>query len=163
RLEFSPVLPFGGDETVPLRGGALAWFLDRKAAAFVYGLRLHTVTLFVFRPDGLPWPTTGWERAGGREGYRAGARGFTVVLWGARACAAPPVALRRPGGGCWGPPGRRGRLAPPGTQKPLKGGPPGRPGGDRLSPAGPRRGPPPPPGGPRPRRKKRQKPRGAAP
>jgi len=81
RLEFSPVLPFGGDETVPLRGGALAWFLDRKAAAFVYGLRLHTVTLFVFRPDGLPWPTTGWERAGGREVYRAGARGFTVVLW----------------------------------------------------------------------------------
>jgi anti-sigma factor RsiW len=81
RLEFSPVLPFAGDAAVPLRGGALAWFLDRKAAAFVYGLRLHTVTLFVFRPDGLPWPTTGWERAGGREVYRSGARGFTVVLW----------------------------------------------------------------------------------
>ena len=81
RLEFSPVLPFGGDETVPLRGGALAWFLDRKAAAFVYGLRLHTVTLFVFRPDGLPWPTAGWERRAGREVYRAGSRGFTVVLW----------------------------------------------------------------------------------
>jgi anti-sigma factor RsiW len=81
RLEFSPVLPFSGDRDVPLRGGALAWFVDRKAAAFVYGLRLHTVTLFVFRPDGLPWPTTGGERAGGREVYRASERGFTVVLW----------------------------------------------------------------------------------
>ena len=81
RLEFSPVLPFAGDDGVPLRGGALAWFLDRKAAAFVYGLRLHTVTLFVFRPEGLPWPSTGWERAGAHEVYRSGARGFTVVLW----------------------------------------------------------------------------------
>jgi len=81
RLEFSPVLSFGGDRDVPLRGGALAWFLDRKAAAFVYGLRRHTVTLFVFRPEGLPWPTTGWERAGERDVYRSGARGFTVVMW----------------------------------------------------------------------------------
>ena len=81
RLDFSPVLPFAGDGDVPLRGGALAWFLDRKAAAFVYGLRLHTVTLFVFRSDGLPWPTTGWERAGGHDIYRDGARGFTVVMW----------------------------------------------------------------------------------
>ena len=81
RLEFSPVLPFAGDSDVPLRGGALAWFLDRKAAAFVYGLRLHTVTLFVFRPEGLPWPTTGWQRAGAREVYRASERGYTVILW----------------------------------------------------------------------------------
>jgi len=81
RLEFSPVLRFGGDDRVPLRGGALAWFLDRKAAAFVYGLRLHTVTLFVFRPDGLPWPTSGGERVGTREVYRSTARGFTVLLW----------------------------------------------------------------------------------
>ena len=81
RLEFSPVLPFAGDNDVPLRGGALSWFLDRKAAAFVYGLRLHTVTLFVFRPDGLPWPTTGWQRAGAQEVYRGSERGYTVILW----------------------------------------------------------------------------------
>ena len=81
RLEFAPVLSFAGDNEIPLRGGALAWFVDRKAAAFVYGLRLHTVTLFVFRPDGLPWPTSGWQRAGEREVYRASGRGFTVVLW----------------------------------------------------------------------------------
>ncbi|HZF04889.1 MAG TPA: hypothetical protein VE932_11230 [Patescibacteria group bacterium] len=81
RLDFSPVLPFGGDREVPLHGGALAWFLDRRAAAFVYGLRLHTVTLFVFRPDGLPWPTTGWQRAGAHDVYRDSTRGFTVVMW----------------------------------------------------------------------------------
>jgi anti-sigma factor RsiW len=81
RLEFAPVLSFAGDSEIPLRGGALAWFHDRKAAAFVYGLRLHTVTLFVFRPDDLPWPTSGWQRAGDRDVYRANARGYTVVLW----------------------------------------------------------------------------------
>ena len=81
RLDFSPVLPFVGDREVPLRGGALAWFLDRRAAAFVYGLRLHTVTLFVFRPDGLPWPSTGWQRAGAHDVYRDSGRGFTVVMW----------------------------------------------------------------------------------
>jgi len=97
RLEFSPVVPFGGDAEVPLRGGALAWFLDRKAAVFVYGLRLHTVTLFVFRPEGLPWPTTGWQRAGGREVYRSGARGFTVVLWRAHGLGYALVSDADPG------------------------------------------------------------------
>ncbi|HEV8474097.1 MAG TPA: hypothetical protein VGR82_15075 [Methylomirabilota bacterium] len=81
RLDFSPVLPFAGDRDVPLRGGALAWFVDRKAAAFVYGLRLHTVSLFVFRADALPWPTTGWRRVGARDVFSAQTRGFTVVLW----------------------------------------------------------------------------------
>jgi anti-sigma factor RsiW len=81
RLDFSPVVPFGGDAAVPLRGGALAYFVDRKAAALVYGLRLHTVTLFVFRPDGLPWPTRDLHRVGGNDVYRAQSRGFTVLLW----------------------------------------------------------------------------------
>jgi anti-sigma factor RsiW len=81
RLDFAPALPFAGDGDVPLRGGTLAWFLDRKAAAFVYGLRLHTVTLLVFRDEGLPWPSSGWQRVGSRDVHRASARGFTVVLW----------------------------------------------------------------------------------
>ena len=81
RLDFSPVVPFAGDATVPLRGGALAYFVDRKAAAFVYALRLHTVTLFVFRPDGLPWPTRDLQRVGGHDVYPASSRGFTVLLW----------------------------------------------------------------------------------
>jgi len=81
RLDFSPVVPFAGDATVPLRGGALAYFQDRRAAAFVYGLRQHTVTLLVFRAEGLPWPRTGLARIGRFEAYRAQARGFTVILW----------------------------------------------------------------------------------
>jgi anti-sigma factor RsiW len=81
RLDFAPVVAFAGDAEVPLRGGALAYFLDRKAAAFVYGLRRHTVTLFVFRPDGLPWPERGLERVDDTDLYRTQQRGFTVVLW----------------------------------------------------------------------------------
>jgi anti-sigma factor RsiW len=81
RLDFSPVVPFAGDTTVPLRGGALAYFQDRRAAAFVYALRQHTVTLLVFRPDGLPWPSTDLARVGRLEVYRAQTRGFTVILW----------------------------------------------------------------------------------
>ena len=81
RLDFAPVVPFAGDATVPLRGGALAYFRDRRAAAFVYGLRQHTVTLLVFRAEGLPWPSTGLTRIGRLEAYRAQMRGFTVILW----------------------------------------------------------------------------------
>jgi anti-sigma factor RsiW len=75
------VVPFAGDTTVPLRGGALAYFQDRRAAAFVYGLRQHTVTLLVFRPEGLPWPSTRLTRVGRVEAYRAQTRGVTVMLW----------------------------------------------------------------------------------
>jgi anti-sigma factor RsiW len=81
RLDFAPVVAFGGDAEVPLRGGALAYFLDRKAAAFVYGLRQHTVTLFVFRAEGLPWPERALEQVGGAAVYHTQQRGFTVVLW----------------------------------------------------------------------------------
>jgi len=81
RLDFSPVVPFAGDETVPLRGGALAYFEDRRAAAFVYGLRQHTITLLVFRAERLPWPRTDLVRLGNVEAYRTQTRGFTVILW----------------------------------------------------------------------------------
>ena len=81
RLDFAPVVPFAGDATVPLRGGALAYFRDRRAAAFVYGLRQHTITLLVFRSEGLSWPSTGLTRVGGVDVYRTQARGFTVILW----------------------------------------------------------------------------------
>jgi anti-sigma factor RsiW len=81
RLDFAPVVPFSGDATVPLRGGALAYFRDRRAAAFIYGLRQHTITLLVFRADGLPWPRRGLARIGGLDAYRTHERGFTVILW----------------------------------------------------------------------------------
>jgi anti-sigma factor RsiW len=81
RLDFAPVVAFGGDADYPLQGGAVAWFVDRKAAAFVFKRRLHVISLFVFRADGLPWAAHGAERIGGVEATPATARGFNVLLW----------------------------------------------------------------------------------
>jgi anti-sigma factor RsiW len=36
RLDFAPVVRFLGDEEFPLAGGAIGYFLDRKAAVFVF-------------------------------------------------------------------------------------------------------------------------------
>ena len=81
KLDFAPRIRFAGDEEFPLRGGAVGYFVDRKAAALVYGRRLHSISLFVFKADGLPWPTAKLEPAGGAEVYRTSARGFNVLLW----------------------------------------------------------------------------------
>jgi anti-sigma factor RsiW len=75
RLDFAPVVPFEGDADFPLRGGAVGYFLDRKAAVFVYAHRLHPISLFVFRADGLPWPTKDGH------GLSADERGFNLVMW----------------------------------------------------------------------------------
>jgi anti-sigma factor RsiW len=73
RLDFAPVVTFEGDADFPLKGGAVEYFLDRRAAVFVYGRRLHTVSLFVFRPEGVALPARGRaERS---------VRGFNVILW----------------------------------------------------------------------------------
>ncbi len=56
QIDFAPVVPFAGDADFPLRGGAVERFLDRKAAVVVYGRRRHTISLLVFRADGLGWP-----------------------------------------------------------------------------------------------------------
>ncbi len=74
KLDFAPVVTFGGDAEFPLKGGAIDYFLDRKAAVFVYQRRLHTVSLLVFRAEGLPWP-------GGGRRATVTERGFTVLLW----------------------------------------------------------------------------------
>jgi anti-sigma factor RsiW len=81
RVEFAPVVPFGGDEEFPLQGGAVAYFLDRKAATFVFKRRLHVVTLFVFRADGLSWPAVETHTMGGARGTLRTSRGFHVLLW----------------------------------------------------------------------------------
>ncbi len=81
RLDFAPAVPFLGDAEFPLRGGSLAYFLDRKAAVFVYGYRLHTISAFVFRADGLPWPDRETEGPGRTPFHESTARGFTVILW----------------------------------------------------------------------------------
>lgn len=81
RLDFAPVVAFEGDQEFPLRGGAVGYFLDRKAAVFVYGRRLHTISLFVFRAEGLPWPTWHLAAMGNAKAYVTAARGFNVILW----------------------------------------------------------------------------------
>jgi anti-sigma factor RsiW len=73
RLDFAPVVSFPGDAEFPLKGGSVEYFLDRRAAVYVYGRRLHTISLFVFRPDGLSLP------AGRRAEDHV--RGFNVILW----------------------------------------------------------------------------------
>jgi anti-sigma factor (TIGR02949 family) len=77
RLDFAPVVSFLGDEEFPLQGGAVGYFRDRRAAAFVFHRRLHPITLLVFRADGLPWPP-GTRAA---PGPVATDRGFHVILW----------------------------------------------------------------------------------
>lgn len=81
RLDFAPVVPFAGDDDFPLQGGSVAYFLDRKAAALVFKRRLHTMTLFVFPAEGLPWPPSGDVDLGGARGTLETARGFHVLLW----------------------------------------------------------------------------------
>jgi anti-sigma factor RsiW len=76
RLEFAPVVPFEGDADFPLKGGAVGYFRDRKTAVLVYGHRLHPISLFVFRPEGLPWPA-----ADGGRAVTALDRGFNLVMW----------------------------------------------------------------------------------
>jgi anti-sigma factor RsiW len=81
RLDFAPSVAFAGDTDFPLKGGAVAYFMDRKAATFVFARRLHTITLTVFRADGLPWPATGGEALGVHRAYARGSRGFHALMW----------------------------------------------------------------------------------
>jgi len=81
RLDFAPVVTFEGDADFPLKGGSVGYFRDRKAAVFVYARRLHSITLLVFRADGLAWPARDLIRIGGREAFVTSERGFTVIVW----------------------------------------------------------------------------------
>ena len=78
RLDFAPEVAGVDDPEFPLQGGALGYFVDRKAGVLVYRRRLHPITLFVFRNEGLPWP--GGEPGAGRLSTHSD-RGFNVVLW----------------------------------------------------------------------------------
>jgi anti-sigma factor RsiW len=81
RLDFAPVVAFAGDDEFPLRGGAVSWLFDRKAATFVFQRRLHTISLFVFRAAGLPFPSGAAVPKGGARAQQARIRGFNVLLW----------------------------------------------------------------------------------
>ena len=89
RLDFAPIVPFLGDQEFPLAGGAIGYFLDRKAAVFVFHRRLHAISLFVFPARGVPWPTRGLDSLGSVKAYRSDDRGFHVILWrkGEQGCA----------------------------------------------------------------------------
>ncbi|MBV9945680.1 MAG: hypothetical protein JOZ69_02405, partial [Myxococcales bacterium] len=81
RLDFAPRVIDGGPD-FPLQGGAVGYFLDRKAAILVFKRRLHVVTLVEMRADGLPWPLLGGSQAvGAARGDLLASRGFHVLLW----------------------------------------------------------------------------------
>jgi anti-sigma factor RsiW len=73
RVDFAPVVPFDGDADFPLQGGLVAYYIDRKAAAFVYKRNLHLITLFVFPAHDLPWPHD--------PRIASDSRGFHTIVW----------------------------------------------------------------------------------
>jgi anti-sigma factor RsiW len=81
RLDFAPVVSFLGDDEFPLQGGAVGYFLDRRAAVFLFHRRLHVITLLVFRADGLPWPEGSLALPGKPPALQTADRGFNVILW----------------------------------------------------------------------------------
>ena len=81
RVDFAPAVRFGGDAEFPLQGGAVGYFIDRKAAVLVFGHRLHTISLLVFPAEGLAWPRQGVTPVGGVQAYAGATRGFNVLLW----------------------------------------------------------------------------------
>jgi len=81
KVDFAPVTAFGGDADFPLQGGAVAYFVDRKAATYVFKRRLHVITLFIFPSDGLPWPSLGLRPLGRARAHVETSRGFHTILW----------------------------------------------------------------------------------
>ena len=81
RLDFAPVVDFAGDDDFPLEGGSIAYVIDRKAASFLFKRRLHQITLFVFRAEGMKWPTWGLRPIGAAQGTVTTDRGFHVAMW----------------------------------------------------------------------------------
>jgi anti-sigma factor RsiW len=80
KLDFAPAVPALDNTELRLRGGSVGYVFDRKAAVLVYALRLHLVTLLVFRAEGLVWPNASGQ-VGPVRGSETSARGFNVVLW----------------------------------------------------------------------------------
>jgi anti-sigma factor RsiW len=81
RLDFAPVLAFDGDDEFPLVGGSVAYFRDRKAAAFAFKHRLHRITLLVFRAEGLSDLPSASAPVGPTRSAHTRVRGFDVLLW----------------------------------------------------------------------------------
>ena len=79
KLDFAPRVAFAGDEEFPLIGGSLGWLRDRPAAVFVWKRRLHTISLLVFRAEGLPF--RGQKRLGRLSVDETTDRGFSVLMF----------------------------------------------------------------------------------
>ena len=75
-------MAFEGDAEFKLEGGAVGYFLDRRAAVFALSRRLDAITLLVFRAAWISWPEHGPARSLGTHGRsQVASRGFNVVLW----------------------------------------------------------------------------------
>jgi anti-sigma factor RsiW len=81
RLDFAPALEFAGDQEFELKGAAVAYFVDRKAAVFVFKRRNQLISAFVFRASGLPWALRGDVGLGRVSASKARMRGFNLLLW----------------------------------------------------------------------------------
>ena len=81
KVDFAPVTGFAGDDEFPLQGGLVAYFVDRKAAAYVFKRRLHVISLFVFPSEGFRWPAVELTPIGPLHGSLETTRGFHVLLW----------------------------------------------------------------------------------
>jgi anti-sigma factor RsiW len=81
RVDFAPRLGFEGDVDFSLAGGSIGYFIDRKAAVFVFKHRLHVITLFEFRADGLPWRAGGAVALGSVSARLSQVRGFHVLTF----------------------------------------------------------------------------------
>jgi anti-sigma factor RsiW len=79
KLDFAPRVAFSGDDEFPLVGGSLGWLRDRPAAVFVWKRRLHTISLLVFRAEGLPF--RGKKRLGRLAIDETTNRGFSVLVF----------------------------------------------------------------------------------
>jgi anti-sigma factor RsiW len=77
KLDFAPAVPLPAVPDLRLEGGAVGRFLDRDAAVVAYRLRLHRVTLLVFRAAGLQLP----DVASGSAPYESSRQGFHAFLW----------------------------------------------------------------------------------
>jgi anti-sigma factor RsiW len=80
KLDFAPRVAFSGDEEFPLIGGSLAELRGRRAAAFVWKRRLHTITLFVYRAEGTRAPR-GDKIIGPLSVEERVQRGFDALAW----------------------------------------------------------------------------------
>jgi anti-sigma factor RsiW len=81
QLHFSPLVPTAPGSELALRGAAVGYVFDHKAAVLVYRLRLHLVTLLAFRAEGLPWPAGGLRDGPAPRLAALSERGFHAVLW----------------------------------------------------------------------------------